>query len=212
MFRSYDVVDDKIYEIHMAKKKIVHEEPILVGFIVLNNARQRMLEFRLNFLGRIMPPKTSRVIVMDTDSYMALTEKSLYECFTNVAKTELKENDDLYHRQENCCQPNIKMNFLTRSCCQKHTTLDKEHLGFPKLNGMEPRWSFSTARPIVFLRNKKKKMALKGSDKTLDSPLELFKIVLFEKEPYEGSNKGFHSYMGKMFTYRQNKMSIIDFY
>ena len=46
MFRSYDVVDDKKYEIHMAKKKIVHEEPILVGFVVLNNARQRMLEFR----------------------------------------------------------------------------------------------------------------------------------------------------------------------
>ena len=38
-FRTYDIVDEKIYEIKMAKKT-VHDEPILVGFTVLNNGKQ----------------------------------------------------------------------------------------------------------------------------------------------------------------------------
>ena len=55
-------------------------------------------------------------------------------------------------------------------------------------------------------------MALKGSNKNLESPLERFKSVLLNKVPYEGSNKGFRYYRGKMFTYKQNKMSITYFY
>ena len=35
------------------------------------------------------------------------------------------------------------------------------------------------------------KLALKGSNKNLESPLERFKSVLFNKVPYEGTNKGF---------------------
>ena len=60
--------------------------------------------------------------------------------------------------------------------------------------------------------NKKMKMALKGSNKNLESPLERFKSVLFNKVPYEGTNKGFRYYRGNMFTYKQNKMSITYFY
>ena len=67
-FRTYDIVDEKIYEINMAKRKIVHDEPILVGFTVLNNGKQRMLEFRYDFLGRIMRPRSFRAIEMDTST------------------------------------------------------------------------------------------------------------------------------------------------
>ena len=42
-FRTYDIVDEKINKINMAKRKIVHDEPILVGFTVLKNGKQRML-------------------------------------------------------------------------------------------------------------------------------------------------------------------------
>ena len=81
-----------------------------------------------------MLPKTLRAKEMDTDSFlMALTEKSLYECFTNLAKTEMKENDDFYQRQEDCCQPNAKMNVLTRSSSQKHIALDKRTHGLSKI-------------------------------------------------------------------------------
>ena len=56
-------------------------------------------------------------------------------------------------------------------------------------------------------QNEKMKIGLKGKRKTLKSPLERFKTVLFDKEPYEGSNEGFLCHKGKVFTYKQNKMS-----
>ena len=55
--------------------------------------------------------------------------------------------------------------------------------------------------------NKKMEIALKGSNKNLESPLERFEFVLFNKVLYEGSNKGFRYYRGNMFTYKQNKIS-----
>ena len=46
-----------------------------------------------DFLGRIMRPRSFRAIEMDTDSfYMALTENDLYECFNEVAKSQMQEN------------------------------------------------------------------------------------------------------------------------
>ena len=91
-FRTYDIVDEKIYKINIAKRKIVHDEPILVGFTVLNNRKQRMLEFRYLFLGRIMRPRSFRAIEMDTDFfYMALTENDLHECFTEAANARKRK-------------------------------------------------------------------------------------------------------------------------
>ena len=109
---------------------------------------------------------------MDTDSlYMALTENDLYDCFTEIAKTQMQENAKCYHEQED----------------------SKTYCAFNE-------------------NNKKMKMALKGSNKNLESLLERFKSVLFKKVPYEGTNKGFRYYRGNMFTYKQNKMSITYFY
>ena len=87
-----------------------------------------------------MRPETFRAMEMDTDSfYRALTENSLYECFTDMAKTEMEEKDNIYHRQENCYQPNAKEIFFTRSTCQKQYALDKRTPGFFKndWNGTE---------------------------------------------------------------------------
>ena len=76
----------------MAKRNLLNDEPNLMGFIVLNNAKQQMLEFRYNFLGRIMQPKVFCAMEMDTDfRYLALTESSLYGSFTKMAETERKK-------------------------------------------------------------------------------------------------------------------------
>ena len=48
-FRTYDIVDEKIYEINMAKRKIVHDEPILVGFTVLSNGNKECWSFVTTF-------------------------------------------------------------------------------------------------------------------------------------------------------------------
>ena len=208
-------MDEKIYEITMAKRKIVHDEPLSVGFAVLNNGKQRMLEFRYNFLGRIMRPRSFCAIEMDTDSfYMSLTENDLFDCFTEAAQTQMQENEKQYHEQEDCYLPNAQLNFLTRSCCKEHGAMDERTPRLFKIEwkGTEMICLNSKIYCAFNGNNKKMKMALKGSNKSLELPLERFKSVLFNKVPCEGSNRGFRYYRGKMFTYKQNKMSFIYFY
>ena len=38
----------------MSKKTTTHDEPIRVGFVALKNAKQRMLEFKYDFLGSVL--------------------------------------------------------------------------------------------------------------------------------------------------------------
>ena len=56
--RGCDVFDEKNYEIHMARKAIVHDKPNIEGFLVLNNSKRRTLELHYHLMGVIMRPKT----------------------------------------------------------------------------------------------------------------------------------------------------------
>ena len=71
-----------------------------------------------------------------------------------MAKTEVTENDDFYHSQEDCYQPNARMSFLNRPCCQKHIALGRRTLGFFKIEQNGTEMSVSTARAIVHITNK----------------------------------------------------------
>ena len=64
-----------------------HDEPIIVGFIIFNNAKQRRLYFKPNFLGLILRCLTSQIIETDTDlMYLALTGSLINECLSAEAK------------------------------------------------------------------------------------------------------------------------------
>ena len=55
--------------------------------MVLKNAKQRMWEFKYDFLGSVTRSPSFRAFEMDTDSlYMAITGKTLEECFTEEAR------------------------------------------------------------------------------------------------------------------------------
>ena len=154
----------------MAKREIVHDEPILVGFTVLNNEKRRMLQFRYDFLGRIMWPRSFRAIEMGTDSfYMALTENDLYDCFAEAAKTQMQENAKHYHEQEDCYLPNAQLNFLTRSCCREHAAIEKRTPGHFKIEwkGTEMVCLNSKTYCAINENNKKMKMARKSSKKKI---------------------------------------------
>ena len=43
-FKRLDYINDQLYEIELAKAEIEHREPIIVGFIILQYAKLRMLE------------------------------------------------------------------------------------------------------------------------------------------------------------------------
>ena len=50
MFKRLNNVSNEIYEVELAKSKIEHREPIIVGFFILQYAKLRMLELCYNVL------------------------------------------------------------------------------------------------------------------------------------------------------------------
>ena len=154
-FRKYNVVDDKTYKIHKTKEKIVHNEPILFEFVVLKNAKHRMLEFCYNLLGIIMRPKILRAIEMDTESFcMALTENISRECFTDMDIEEMKKKLISTTDKKIAINQTPKRIFSPVRFVKGILHSIKEQPGFSKVNRLEPRSSVSTATHTVHLPNK----------------------------------------------------------
>ena len=62
------------------KTRIIHKEPLIVGFYILQYAKLTMLQLKYNFLSTFCNENMYELIEMDTDSlYMALIEEKLDE-------------------------------------------------------------------------------------------------------------------------------------
>ncbi len=59
-FHSYDEITDSVYEVTMSKKTILHKDPIVLGYFILQYAKLRMLELYYNFLDRFCDKIYSR--------------------------------------------------------------------------------------------------------------------------------------------------------
>lgn len=76
------------YEIQMAKKRIVHNMPIQLGFFVLQYAKLRMLQFYYDFLDQYIDRSDFEFMEMDTDSaYFAISGHSL----DDIIKSEFRD-------------------------------------------------------------------------------------------------------------------------
>ena len=78
MFKRFNRITDQLYEVELVKPEIEHREPIIVGFFILQYAKQRMLELYYNFFKKFCDTDKYEELEMDTDSlYSALSEESL---------------------------------------------------------------------------------------------------------------------------------------
>ena len=76
-------------EVELAKARIEHKEPIIVGLFILQYAKLRKLELYYNFFTRFCDTKKFEELEMDTDSlYLALAEKELEDCVRPEMKAE----------------------------------------------------------------------------------------------------------------------------
>ena len=75
MFMRLNHITDQLYEVELVKPEIEHREPIIVGFFILQYAKQRMLELYYNFFKNFCDTDKYEELEMDTDSlYLALSE------------------------------------------------------------------------------------------------------------------------------------------
>ena len=89
LFKKLHHVNNSLYEVELAKARIEHKEPIIVGFLFLQYAKLRKLELYYNFYTRYCNVNKFEELEMDTDSlYLALAEKELEDCMRPEMRAE----------------------------------------------------------------------------------------------------------------------------
>ena len=131
MFKRLNHITDQLYEVELVKSEIEHREPIIVGFFILQYAKQRMLELYYNFFKKFCETDKYEELKMDTDSvHLALSEENLEDV---IVPGKRPEWDQL--RSKDCNDnftANATDNFFPRTCCIIHKKLDKREPGLFK--------------------------------------------------------------------------------
>ena len=187
LFKKLDHVNNSLYEVELAKAQIEHKEPIIVGFLILQYAKLRMLELCYNFFTRFCDVNKFEELEMDTDSlYLAIVEKELEDCIKPEMKAEwqrLRSNDCV-----DSFTADAVANFFPRTCCVKHKQHDKREPGLFKEEFRCTKMICLCSKTYCCyeVSSNKLKFNSKGLDKRVleqsgDGPLEKYRRVLNEK-------------------------------
>ncbi len=214
LFKKYNQIADGLYEISSAKPIVQHNEPIVVGFFILQYAKLRMLELYYNFFVRYCEPNLYEEIEMDTDSlYLALGKENIEECI----RPDMKQKWQRY-RSFDCCntfKADEFSNFFPRKCCQQHIKYDKRLPGLFKEEFRctemialcsKTYCSYDQEKDVV-------KFSSKGLNKSnVNEPLEKYRKVMQEIVNVTSTNRGFRKMNNSVMTYEQTKKGLSYFY
>ena len=211
-FRKCTTVRDDVFELEMAKNKIVMDLPIQLGYHILQLAKLRMLQFKYDFLDVFCMKNSFEYIEMDTDSaYMALAGKKLEDIIKPEKLTLYKSSingrcDDRAFTAED--------GFFPRSCCSTHKAYDKRT---PSLFKVEAEGiamiALCSKTYILKQEGDKYKFSCKGINKNaLTTPFETYKKVLKSGQSHSAVNQGFRAHNNTIYTYEQRRAGISYFY
>ena len=195
----------------MAKAEIEHREPIIIGFLILEYVKLRLLVLYYNFFQRLCDVNKLEDLEMDTYSlYLAMSGKELYDCIREESKVEGQ-----LMRTEDCKDvftANATTNVLPRTCCTKHNKHDKPEPGLfkeefrstKKLCLCSKTYSCydSNSNKYKFSSKSSNKGTLEGSG---DGPMAKYRKVLDEFIDVTSTNRGFRTVHHSMATYEQTK-------
>ena len=217
-FKRLNNVSKELFEVELAKSKIEHREPIIVGFFILQYAKLRMLELYYNFFDRFCDVDKFEELEMDTDSlYLALAHENLYDCIRPAKKQEWEAL-----RKQDCndsFQADAIQNSFPRTCCSKHKKHDKREPGLFKeeFRCTEMICLCSKTYCCYDAQSDKYKFSSKGLNKrTLeengDGPMEKYRRVMDEIINLTSTNRGFRTINHCVNTYEQTKKGLSFFY
>ncbi|KAK3085829.1 hypothetical protein FSP39_009262 [Pinctada imbricata] len=132
-FINLTELDNDVYEIELAKKNIILDLPIQLGYFILQYAKLRMLEFYYDFMDKYVDRSDFSYCEMDTDSaYMAIAGEDL----SSIIKPDMKYRFELgihgfCHMTD--VQADSDFHWFPRECCSTHAKYDKRTPGLFKL-------------------------------------------------------------------------------
>ena len=217
LFKSMSTIseEDEIFEVHNSKKRIVHDNPVQLGYFILQYAKLKMLEFYYNFLMTYIDVSDFAFLQMDTDSiYLAISSENLKD----IIKPEFltKYSDAIYKQCDiDEISADGEKNWFPRECCRSHKVFDSRTTGLFKLE-FTGNIFYGTCSKCYTVANEKgeTKLSCKGINRAaISNPLELFSSVMNRTNTNPSTvNKGIHVTKGGMFTYEQVKKSVSYFY
>ena len=221
-FRQLDVVIDNAYEIEMSKRTVTYALPIHVGFLVLQYAKMRMLQFYYDFIDRYLERPLFQYCEMDTDSaYLALAGESVDDLVT----PELREHYFRYRSQwlpSECCVDHESEYVRCRlaghpwigsaSCCVARKAYDKRTPGLFKVE-----WSgdgfVGLCSKTYYCFGPTDKYSTKGLSKRHNEiDKDAFLEVLTNRRSGSGKNRGFRVNHSSGLTYVQERAALTYFY
>ena len=219
-FKDYNQLNESTFEVQSTKSKIVHKEPIVVGFFILQYAKLRMLELYYNFLTKYCDDSLYEEIEMDTDSlYMALAVDNIDDLITDPVKKEAWERLRSLDCRDNF-EADSDNNFFPRTCCDKHIQFDKRAPGLFKeeFRGSEMVALCSKTYCVKNDPVGKTKFSCKGLNKRVISndpeaePISKFRKVMDSRLNCTSENRGFQVKNNSIQTYLQTKRGLCYFY
>ena len=137
LFRRPIFITDQLYEIELVKSEIERREPISVGFLILQYAKLRMLEFYNKFLKKFCDTEKYEELEIDPDSLcLALSEENLKIIFSQRKETNGKQYvrkivQIASLRLQRATSPQQHVVLLTRSMIRESRDCLKNNLGVP---------------------------------------------------------------------------------
>ena len=188
-----------VYEVISRPRKVKQNMPIQVAFTVLDDAKQRMLEFYYDCVDKYIDRSDFQYMYMDTDSaYMGITDD-----FEKLIKPELKNEFEL-----------DKHNWFPRTDTKENKDYDKRKPGLFKKE-FEGKGMLAICSKTYYCWGDKDKFSSKGLQKERNEQYlnqETYKKCLNNEKVSSCLNKGFRFIDKTMKTYEQTKIGITPIY
>ena len=212
-FRKLTELKDDMFEMELAKKKILLDLPIQIGYFILQLAKLRMLQFYYSFLDVYCDRDKWEMLQMDTDScYIGASEDNLRAI---IKPERLLEFDAQLLNNCHVTDINPSEFWFPRNCCPSHEKYDTRSPGLFKLEfkGTQAVALCSKTYAVKCVATGLSKFSSKGVNKSkVKEPLDTMKKVLETENPENVTNRGFRAYKNGIFTYTQEKKGFNYFY
>ena len=218
LLKRLNFITDQLYEVELVMSEIEHQEPIVVGFFILQYVKLRLLELYYNFFKKFCDTEKYEELEIDTDSlYLALSEENLED---NILPEKRSEWEAI--RLRGCTDSftaNATGNLFRRKCCTAHKKHNKREPGPFKdeFKCSEMLCLCSKAYCCYDRKSNKYKFGSKGlNQRNLedcgDGPMSKYRKVLEEAVNVTSTNRGFRPMKYSVATYEQTKKGLSCFY
>ena len=229
-FEKVVEITENLYEIEMKQRQIKMDTPMIIGYMVFQYAKLRMLEFFYDCIDKYVDRRDYQFIETDTDSaYFCFSGNSLEEVIIPSKRREFFSDYYKWFPSMACrkhYKDFIEVNtrgdtwLMKYKCCQDYFQKEKRTPGLFKVEcKTDGCIALNPKTYICFDQEKEdetpvtKKISTKGLSKTQNSfERDSFLNILKRKGISGGTNKGFSSDGKRILTYTQSRRGLSYFY